>query len=616
MPKLAALRFVTLTILFLWGYKIFSKDEFSYHKSPLNILLLILGAISIITTIFSTVFYTSFYGAEGRFIGLFTMINLFLLPFFAFNFLREQKTVQSFMVVSFTTATILSIYGLLQFFGIFQESFNWSQDPTVRVFGTIGQSNHFGAYIGMNILLGCGLYTWFKNKKLSGLYVMALLLQTIALLLSTSRGAVFAVIVTFLFFSIAALKHQKILKKWFKKYIFPLLLFLTTILIAVGLLWPSIGGKITNIGLINRTIGTIHFIQEGNVPDRLSWWKSTLEMVENKPFLGFGLSTFRDVYNNYRRLDYTVPGPGEVQDLITPEAAHNEYLNIAATQGLIGLISFLALLYFIFKPSKHHNSEDFTLALSVKTALMVYLVQIFISFGVITTLTIFYLLVGISISLANPLAKIQKISLGKNIKYPAIIILMFFLCIAGYATFYEARAEYYYKQATIADAQGDMKNIIVNFQNALNDKPHEYAYHQAYADILLKNILQSSAKSEAKEQLLKLAIINYNEAINLNSNHPNLFYNLGLAELEIFKLVKQDTFYQTASTHFTKAVNLAVNNPLYPYQVAKAYLKIDTPPAQKQAIIFLQKALSIRPFFRDSAIILQQLGVSPKPLKQ
>jgi len=69
-------------------------------------------------------------------------------------------------------------------------------------------------------------------------------------------------------------------------------------------------------------------------PDRYRYWASTLEIVRTRPWLGYGLSTFRFVYVGYQSRELG----NSIQFY-----AHNDYLQMAAETGVVGLGLFLLL---------------------------------------------------------------------------------------------------------------------------------------------------------------------------------------------------------------------------------------------------------------------------------
>ncbi len=71
--------------------------------------------------------------------------------------------------------------------------------------------------------------------------------------------------------------------------------------------------------------------------DRWMMWQAALGMIRDKPVTGHGLNTFMEKY-----LAYWVGGERQ------PRYAHNCYLQMAAETGVIGLVSFLAVLGALF----------------------------------------------------------------------------------------------------------------------------------------------------------------------------------------------------------------------------------------------------------------------------
>ncbi|HMR01354.1 MAG TPA: hypothetical protein PKA32_03115, partial [Candidatus Gracilibacteria bacterium] len=116
-PKLLALRLITLFIFLLWGAKIYIEEHFTFRRGPLNWVLLVYAIVSILTTIYSVAFYTSLLGAQGRFLGIFTILNLLVLPLFIGTHLNKKQFIP-LLKISPITASFLALYGIAQYFGI------------------------------------------------------------------------------------------------------------------------------------------------------------------------------------------------------------------------------------------------------------------------------------------------------------------------------------------------------------------------------------------------------------------------------------------------------------------------------------------------------------------
>lgn len=607
-PKLAALHVLTLLILLFWGAKVFIEEKLSGRRGWLNWALLTYAIISVITTIFSVAFYTSLYGAQGRFLGIFTLLNFLVIPLLVWNFLKK-KEVMTMLWISVSTAGVLSLYGIAQFFGLFQERFNWSQAPAERVFGTIGHGNHFGAYLGMHFLLGLFLLPTLKEKKYKWLLTIGLVLQAGTLLLTGSRGAFVATAIALVIaLMVLAYKKWSLVKAKISKWLLP-----TFILISIAITAAVVfQNDLRAIPLIDRTLTTVTSVQEGILPDRLSWWKSSIDMIQDRPWFGFGLSTYRDIYNQYRRTDYQTLEAGGQEDFITPEAAHNEYLTIAATQGIIGLAAFIALVILTFwtldKLLFSRTEEPFFYpVLGIKAALLVYLLQVFISFGVIATLTMFYLFLGAGIALAEKRVRNREFIIRGITKYILVLFLLSGISTAAIGTYREATAEIYYKDAQVYEQKGDVINALQSYEKMMTAKPFEYAYYQAYGDFALTYAKSIGLTEEMKLDLLGRAILNYENALLVNNLHPSTYYNLGVAYLQTYAYTGDPFRYEEAVYNFEQAVAKAPNNALYPYQSGRAFLTIETDDARQKAAELFQKTLEIRSPYRDAEQALEQV---------
>lgn len=103
------------------------------------------------------------------------------------------------------------------------------------------------------------------------------------------------------------------------------LIMVVTLLCAAAFLQRT--GKLSML-FSRNDIGTV---------DRIAMWKTAVRMIKDRPILGHGLNTFMARY-----LDYWVGGQKQ------PRYAHNCYLQVAAETGLLGLGSFLWLLWCVF----------------------------------------------------------------------------------------------------------------------------------------------------------------------------------------------------------------------------------------------------------------------------
>ena len=75
--------------------------------------------------------------------------------------------------------------------------------------------------------------------------------------------------------------------------------------------------------------------------ERVAHWQAALRMASDRPWFGFGLGSYEEVYSDYRLANW-------------PESlghAHNFYLNMLAEAGVIGFCAYIALALILLKRS-------------------------------------------------------------------------------------------------------------------------------------------------------------------------------------------------------------------------------------------------------------------------
>ncbi len=160
--------------------------------------------------------------------------------------------------------------------------------------------------------------------------------------------------------------------------------------------------KLAQKGVISSGGGNVFFrtqtyasaYTEGTA--RTSMWKSGLVWWTDGPrnfFFGTGPGTIKEFYPVYRRTDY---GRLEGGHNFTPDQLHNDYINILATRGLFGFLTYfvwlipLGMLMMLGKLKNEGLKPANYILVGLFSGLFVYLGQTMFNFGVVATRIIFY----------------------------------------------------------------------------------------------------------------------------------------------------------------------------------------------------------------------------------
>ncbi|MCG8702158.1 MAG: O-antigen ligase family protein, partial [Bacteroidales bacterium] len=91
--------------------------------------------------------------------------------------------------------------------------------------------------------------------------------------------------------------------------------------------------------------------KQDSVSGRMLIWKVTTQMALDKPVFGHGFNSFTTKYNDYQAL-YFKANPNDKKNALLADNstyAFNEYLNVWAELGTIGLLLFLLILAWVVK---------------------------------------------------------------------------------------------------------------------------------------------------------------------------------------------------------------------------------------------------------------------------
>jgi O-antigen ligase len=376
-PKLwvlLALAFAVLGVLLLDIKPFFKKENWPPLVAAKSVSLFILIAMLISDAPLSQ----QLFGTYGRNTGLFTYLAFVIL--FIGVAVATSVSIQKPFLISFGTATgINAIYGLIQAVG--KDPQEW-ENPYAPVFGTFGNPNFVSAFLGMGVALALA---YLFAKKIDIKYrILCLLYIAVALYDIFKSDAQQGLIVSLLS---AGLVGYFLIKSIIKSAI-----------VRYGYL---------AIGFFAFLVGVAGTLQKGplasilykpSVTYRGDYWHAGLEMFKNNLFFGVGLDSYGDWYRASRTVEATLRrGPSTVSN-----AAHNVYIDIAATAGIFALLAYLAVIFLglraAYRISKRASSFDpFFVAIFV--AWVGYLVQSAISINNIALGIWGWVLPGIVISM-------------------------------------------------------------------------------------------------------------------------------------------------------------------------------------------------------------------------
>ena len=282
-----------------------------------GIFLLVL-LIDLVTT---DVKFIGLFGAYQRRTGLLAYLG-FAILFVAAVKLTKLESVRTLQAIIFGTSTLMTIYGLLQHFH--QDFVKWN-NPYNPVLTTLGNPDFSSAVLGIFVVSAFGLFMNLEISKVNrfvsaGLGILMLIVIKFSAVtqgfLAAAVGCGFIVLVWV---------YQKS-KMWGR------------VTLGVGL----VGALLIFLGTLQ--IGPLtKLIFKPSVTYRGDYWRAGFRMLKAHPITGVGLDRFGAYFGQYRDATQVLRrGPN-----IISNAAHNVWIQLAATGGLLLLLAYLALMVFV-----------------------------------------------------------------------------------------------------------------------------------------------------------------------------------------------------------------------------------------------------------------------------
>jgi O-antigen ligase/Tfp pilus assembly protein PilF len=383
---------LTLAIFTYYISLTIKEEKLVYLTNSLNFPILLFILIAVLS-IFIT---NSFWVSLKVFINF---ISYFLIYFFITNNIKTKDSFNLCLVIFFITASLISLYLLLQYYEL---------DPFLsdisRLTSTLGNRNYIASYLALIFPIAFSFFLIESKKRKKIFYEIILLIIYTGIIICHTRAiwaALFfsLILFGFLLFYFKINEMLKDNKKWL------IVLFLLFLLITLIYSTDNLLNRST-ITAAERAISV--FDKQGSpLSSRLLIWQSTMGMIKDRPLFGSGLGTFPLHYLNYQA-DFLQNNPGYLQFLGKAAEAHNEYLQIWAETGIIGLLSFLLIIIIFYRTNldlikKIKTIEGKIIVIGLISGVTVTLVHSIFSFPfhIPAVGAAFWFLIGITVASEN-----------------------------------------------------------------------------------------------------------------------------------------------------------------------------------------------------------------------
>ena len=427
--------------LMFWALKMINREEVKFTPTPLNLPVLIFIAICTLSLIWSDTFFTSL-----KELPLF--LSGPLLYFVIVNNIEDKKQINRIINTVIVIGAAFGVYGIFQSNNI-DFSFWVPVGGRHKIFGFFGNVGYFAGYIILPLSLAIPLFLVTKNRTRKILLLIGILLMGTTLIVTLSRSSYAAfglsLLFMFLLFLLTRGKRFIIINK--KIFIFLLIIIILAVFMFIiptplskpGTVISEIKARISITGITNTFFSG----------RRIAIWKFTGMMIKDHPILGSGIGTYK--YNTLRyQAEFFERGDNRsIYPYSFADKAHNEYLQLWAELGTIGLAIFLWLIiaYFIYgirylKREKDEQKQGIMIGLM--GAVVAFLMDSIFWFPLhlSSNLSLFWLFIGLTIVIglekkegSISKSKSSNIYKFKPALYIVVILLAIFLCVTIFRPF-------------------------------------------------------------------------------------------------------------------------------------------------------------------------------------
>ena len=403
---------VILSLMF-WGFKVVTKEKLAFNPTPLNIPLLSFIIICILSLIWSNSFFVSLKELPLFLVGP-------LLYFIITNNISDQRQIDLILNVLLIIGGLFGIYGILQYNGI-DFSFWIDNIGRQQVFGLFGNAGYFAGYLIFPLSIAIPLFFVNKNRNRKILLLFGILVMGTTLIVTFTRGPYLSIGVSLIFmFLLFLLSRGKSFINENKKIFITVLIAI--IIVAFLFIIPTpLSKSRTVISQIKARVSITRLTNEFSSGRRITIWKFTGMMIKDRPILGSGIGTYKYNTLRYQAKFFEQGDNRSIYPYGYADKTHNEYLQLWAELGIIGLGIFILIIityfnYGIRYLKREKDKQKQGIMIGLMGAVVAFLIDSFFWFPLhlSTNVVLFWLIIGLSMVMI--IDETRGLEMGKEIE--------------------------------------------------------------------------------------------------------------------------------------------------------------------------------------------------------
>jgi O-antigen ligase len=289
-------------------------------------------------------------------------------------------------------SSVVVLYGLLQALGL--DPLDWRSDAASPVQSTTGRANFLGSYLVLLIPLTITLWRRRPRRLSHAPYALLLAGQLVCLAATQARGAWLGFLAMAAVLTIGHALFSG--RRYLAAGVAATALAFTLLLVFPQVPGPSAGPPADETASERRS--ALGELDRGSSAARLTVWRFTLPLIAERPMSGYGPETFHDVFVEVfpPQLVY-YHGRG-----VAVDRAHNLWLDLAMSGGLLALAAFVLLLVAWSRLAwTGFGTSQRWLWLGLCAAVVGFLVEQQFAFAQTDAALVFWLVLGVGVAQAR-----------------------------------------------------------------------------------------------------------------------------------------------------------------------------------------------------------------------
>ena len=581
-PKELTFELLVIMCLIFWIFKMISREKIKFIHAPLDFPVIAFMAVCTLSLLWS----------DSPYITL-KELPLFLagplLYFIVVNNVHNEKQISRIISAILIMGGLFGIYGIFQYNNMDFFSFWQGNVGRQKVFGLSGNVGYFAGYLMFPLPIAISLFFVCKNKVKKILLLIGILAMGGALLATLTRGSYLAlgissIIMFFLFLS----SCRNFFIKDNKKILIIILIaiIVTTFLFVIP---NPLNKQGTIIFKIKSRISITQLTNDSSLKRREAIWGFGTLMIKDHLLLGSGLGTFKYNTLRYQAKFFDQEQNRALYPYGVADKAHNEYLQLGAELGIIGLGIFFSLIiiYFNYGVKKLKSIKDkykLGIVIGLMGSVIAFLVDglFWFPLHLPTNTALFWLILGLTIVAIETEVNADK----TNLKQRDSDVI-----IKGTEDIDLAK-----KQKKAGDKDND---------NIYRFKPILYLSIILLAIILSITITRPFiAQTYWYKGFREIEKENWNKAIKIYEEALRWDPYLGPIYYDIGKILQNKELYGISREYLEKAAKY-IDHPDLPLDLAIIYLKSGM---LDEAAIKLKQAISYQPDEKSMLPLYAELG--------